>query len=234
MFKVVFFALVVFVAASAQAKTFSEEAWARARPTYDAILKHPFITGLASGKLAEDKFIFYLEQDARYLNCFAKALLVVAEGSSAEDATFFKKEAESSIQAEKGVQDDFLKRYGRKISVGMAPTNTAYCNHLIANVTLGNRGAKVAALLPCYWVYMEVGKHLKKVAVTPNPYQRWIAMYASPGYEDSVRRVIAIADKLAKEVSASEREEMLSAFERSVVYEWNFWDAAYNLEKWKP
>ena len=40
--------------------SFSQDAWQSARPWFDAMLRHPFLTALADGSLEEATFLRYL------------------------------------------------------------------------------------------------------------------------------------------------------------------------------
>ena len=55
-------------------KGFTGEMWASAESTYEAILRHPFLTELSDGTLDVQAFRFYLIEDAYYLREFARAL----------------------------------------------------------------------------------------------------------------------------------------------------------------
>src|SRR6266568_5378133 len=41
-----------------------------------------------------------------------------------------------------------------------APANLAYTSYLLATVSTGSYAEGVGAVLPCYWIYAEVGKEL--------------------------------------------------------------------------
>jgi thiaminase/transcriptional activator TenA len=58
--------------------SFSAELWHGVTGVYDAILAHPFLTGLTDGSLPHDAFAFYVTQDAIYLHGYAQALAAVA------------------------------------------------------------------------------------------------------------------------------------------------------------
>ena len=90
----------------------------------------------------------------------------------------------------------------------------------------------VAALLPCFWIYWEVGKDIKNGAVKENPYPAWIDTYADESFGAAVREVTDIADRITVETSKRIRASMLKAFVRSPQLEWMFWDGAYRLETW--
>ena len=58
--------------------SFSAELWQGVAGVYDAILAHPFLTGLTDGSLPQDSFVFYVVQVALYLRQYARALANVA------------------------------------------------------------------------------------------------------------------------------------------------------------
>ena len=91
----------------------------------------------------------------------------------------------------------------------------------------------IAALLPCYTVYWEVGNWLKGHSVPHNPYQFWIDAYSEPGSHKHVEDMVSFANEIY-EISTSEvRESMLRAYIFSTIYELQFFDSAYNLIQWE-
>jgi thiaminase/transcriptional activator TenA len=90
----------------------------------------------------------------------------------------------------------------------------------------------VAALLPCFWIYWEVGSHLLAIARPDNPYQAWIDTYADEAFAQGVRKVIAISDRVAADATPAVRAQMLKAFVRASQLEWMFWDSAWRREAW--
>jgi thiaminase (transcriptional activator TenA) len=90
----------------------------------------------------------------------------------------------------------------------------------------------VAALLPCYWIYWEVGKELERMG-SPDPlYARWIGTYASDEFAGIVRAVLDATDTIAAALGASERAAMRRHFVTTSRYEWMFWDMGYRMEAW--
>jgi thiaminase/transcriptional activator TenA len=113
-----------------------------------------------------------------------------------------------------------------------APTTLAYTSYLIAAAAGGSYGEGVGAVLPCYWIYWEVGKHLLERG-SPDPrYQRWIDTYAADEFGDEAREVIAVTDRLGQEIAAVERERIHRHFRATSRYEWMFWDMGYRRETW--
>jgi hypothetical protein len=91
----------------------------------------------------------------------------------------------------------------------------------------------VSSVLPCLWVYREVGKNMAALPrVENNPYECWIALYSSVGFDASVNLAVDITNALGAHASPALSEKMLGAFLRATQLEWIFWDSAYRLEAW--
>ncbi len=217
--------------------TFSKDAWARIEPTYQKILAMPFNQELAAGSLSRERFTHYMLQDAHYLVHFGKALAVTGSRAPEPDAMIqFTHSAESCVIVERALHEGFFKDFGISATTAAAtqpsPTCSHYISYLLATAYNAPYEVSVAALLPCFWIYGEVGKHLLGIAADNNPYQAWIDTYADEAFEQGIKRVIAIADSSAADTTPQIRDQMLEAFERATLLEWMFWDSAYRLESW--
>jgi thiaminase/transcriptional activator TenA len=217
--------------------SFSTDAWQRIVPLYDAILELPFNQELAAGTLSRERFVFYMLQDAYYLRYFGRALAVTAARASEDDALIqFASSAREAVVVERALHESFFKQYGISAAEAAAaeasPTCAHYTHYLLALAHNAPYEVSVGALLPCFWIYWEVGKHLLQTAAPDNPYQAWIDTYADEAFGEGVRRVIAISDVVAGTASPDIREQMFRAFARASQLEWMFWDSAYRLERW--
>jgi thiaminase/transcriptional activator TenA len=221
------------------AQEFTQTLWNAAEPVYAKTLEHPFLTGLQDGTLPKDRFRFYLVQDAQYLRVFGQALsLLAAKAPQEEWAVTLNQHATDTLKAERALHESILKSYGvdsrEAARVGMAPTNVAYSNHLLAVVSQRPFIEGLAAMLPCYWIYERVGKHLAAKGSPEKEYQQWIDMYAGAGYEESVNAVLTMMNTTAAQESADARLRAEQQFVRSARYEYLFWDMAWRLEQWQP
>ena len=80
---------------------FSQEAWGKITPIYDASIKLPFNQELAAGTLSTDRFRFYVLQDSLYLVAFSRALSVAAAKTNDTDAMVrFAESAREAIVVE--------------------------------------------------------------------------------------------------------------------------------------
>jgi thiaminase/transcriptional activator TenA len=217
--------------------TFSEELWQGAAGIYQAILAHPFLTGLTDGSLPHEAFAFYVIQDALYLRRYAESLASVATRADDPDATeMFARHAANAIAVEKTLHGSLLADLGIDPATAaraeFAPANLAYTSYLLATVGTGSYAEGVGAVLPCYWIYWEVGKELQHRG-SPDPrYQRWIDMYGSEEFGDVVRQVLTVTDKLGPVLGSAERERVHRHFRTTSRYEWMFWDMGYRMETW--
>jgi thiaminase/transcriptional activator TenA len=204
---------------------------------YDAILAHPFLTGLTDGSLPQDAFAFYVVQDAIYLRGYARALAAVASRAPVpSQAEMFARHAADAIAVEKTLHGSLLADLGvdpaHAEQAEPAPTNLAYTSYLLAAAGNGSYAEGVGAVLPCYWIYWEVGKELLRRGSPYPRYQRWIDMYGGEEFGGVVQAVIDVTDEMGPGLGGAERARVHRHFRTTSRYEWMFWDMGYRQETW--
>ena len=218
--------------------TFTDDLWKSTSTVYDHILRHPFMAELTDGSLARERFLFYMKQDALYLRDFSRALALTGSRlPDADAAQAFMGFAHGVFTVERQLHEAYFEEYQQSLDADAAPACFAYTQFLLAAATTESHRVAAAALLPCFWIYREVGNEIVRRAqhgLANNPYARWIEMYSGEGYDESVTRAIAVVEALGQETQEPERIAMQKAFERSVRLEWMFWDSAYRMEQWPP
>jgi thiaminase/transcriptional activator TenA len=216
---------------------FTSELWQGIGDIYRGILVHPFLTGLTDGSLPQGTFAFYVVQDALYLRQYAQALAAVA--SRAPDAAgteMFARHAADAVAVERALHESLLTDLGIDPAAASAakpaPTNLAYTSYLLAAIYGGSYADGIGAVLPCYWIYWEVGKELRRRG-SPDPrYQRWIDTYGGEEFGAAVRAVLAVTDELGPVLAPRERERVHQHFRVTSRYEWMFWDMGYRKQTW--
>jgi thiaminase (transcriptional activator TenA) len=217
--------------------TFTDELWVSIEPIYAAILRHPFIAGLTDGSLSRERFEFYAVQDALYLREFARALAIAAARAPKDDwIVMLAEHAAGALRVERTLHDGFFREFqltsDAVVATPLAPTNLAYTNYLVAVAYGAPFHEALAALLPCYWIYWEVGKELTR-AGSPNPlYARWIETYGSDEFGAIVAAVLEATNEIAGQIGNTERAAMRRHFRTTSRYEWLFWDMGYRCEQW--
>ena len=213
-----------------QDNKWSAEAWKASLPIYEAILELPFIKELAEGTLDREIFNRYIRQDSLYIKEYSRVLAHIA--SRLEDV----KEMEAFIGfAGDGVlvEKELHGMYVSDEAVEMSPTCLFYTSFLKAQ-SMEPVEVEAAAVLPCFWIYLAVGKHILSIAkLEGNPYADWIRTYSDAGFETSTEKAIAICDRLAAGVTNGVRERMTNVYVKAARMEWMFWDAACQNYNWK-
>ena len=219
------------------ATQFSTDAWQRNLPVYRKVLDMPFNVELARGTLAADRFRHYMIQDAHYLEGFARALaLASAKGFNADHVVHFAGAAQTAIVVERSLHAEYFVRFGISNAAFAAAAPSPACEHYVSYLlrvaALEPFEVALAALLPCFWIYREVGRHVLGAATAPNTYQAWIDTYAGVEFEQAVDAVIVATDAVAAEASQRTLAGMHHAFARATQLEWMFWDSAYRQAAW--
>ena len=217
--------------------TFTKELWASITPIYAAILRHPFLRGLTDGSLSQDAFRYYVIQDAHYLRDFARGLSIAAARAPREDWIIMLNEhSAGALRVERSLHETFFREFGLTekdvAAVPLAPTNLAYTSYLLAVAYAAPFHEALAALLPCYWIYWEVGKELERAGSRDPLFARWIATYASEEFGSIVRAVLETTDTLAPRLTEEDRDAMRRHFVTTSRYEWMFWEMGYRQEAW--
>ena len=216
---------------------FSDDAWQRTARLREAIHQLPFNTELAAGSLAPDRFQAYIIQDALYLGRFSRTLAIAAAKAPDIDAMqSFAHSALSAVAVEQALHGRYLREFGiDPVRIGEAevsPDCLAYTSYLLAAAYHEPWEVLVAALLPCFRIYWDVGCAIAQHALPENPYRGWIDTYADERFGKAVETAVAVGDRAAAAVTGSIRAAMLAAFVRACQYEWLFWDGAYQRRGW--
>ncbi len=190
-----------------------------------AIDELPFITGMRDGTLDHDAFHWYLEQDALYLRDYSRALAhASALAPTAEEQAFWARSAHGAIAAELELHGSWLPPQ-EMFAARPSTTTLNYVSHLLAPTARGSYDVLIAALLPCFWIYFDVGHRMLPAAHDDHPYARWIRTYADPAFEEANAQAIQVVSRRAAAASPDVRSAMLTAFEQSAVHEWAFFAA---------
>ncbi len=211
--------------------------WDRIDPIYRRVLDHPFLTGVRDGTLDHAAFGRYIVQDTLYLREYARSLaLCAARGADSAAVEMFCVHSSSAIAAERLMHASLMTQMGidpaSVDAAPLSPTCLAYTSFNKQACALGERHEAIASVLPCYWIYREVG-HTLMAAGSPDPaYQAWIDTYADPAFNEAVEGALEACDAVAADLGPAATEAMIASAEIAARYEWMFWDSAYRDERW--
>lgn len=200
--------------------------WAAGGETWHQILDLPFVRALGDGTLDEDLFAFYLDQDALYLRDYSRALATLsARADTAEAQVHWAAGAHEAIAAESQLHEGWLANRARL--GGPSPITMGYTNFLRATAAGDDYVVGAAAILPCYWLYEEVGAVLSSQNHADHPYAEWLSMYGGEEFAAEVARSLAEVERAFEAASPAQRVRAARAYLSACVYEHEFFDQAH-------
>jgi thiaminase/transcriptional activator TenA len=208
---------------------FTDQLWQLGKPLLERMITHPFNRELAAGTLTPELFCHYLQQDDLYIKDYTRVLLHLSTRTDDEvlkdDLLFF---AEDSYQLEKMMHDSFFKHYGIVPTVEKTHACAVYTGFLSDCSHNDSVAVALAALLPCFWYYYEVGLSVLGTSSPDNPYRDWIDLYSGAGFKQQVQCLLRHVDIAAENADPLERKIMRDAFITSSLCELNFWEGIYH------
>ncbi|MCA1062825.1 thiaminase II [Rossellomorea aquimaris] len=204
---------------------------------WEASFQHPFVKGIGDGTLPIENFRYYILQDAYYLTHFSKVqALGAAKAMDLHTTSRMAAHAVGTNEAELSLHKNFSERLGitevEKREFKPSPTAYAYTSHMYRSAQLGGLADILATILPCYWLYYEIGERLKACTPEETIYQEWIAAYGGEWFRELVEEQIIRLNELAETMSESDKVRMRENFIVSSIYELQFWEMAYTMEEW--
>jgi thiaminase/transcriptional activator TenA len=227
------------VVREAQAHGLSERLRAGVQSLWERQLLHPFVVALGDGSLPRNNFEFYIRQDALFLDELTKTFgYAVTKSSDHAEMVQLGTYLLDTLQVEAALHRSYGERFGltpaEMAATPMAPTNYAYTRHLLSIAATGTLPEILTAILPCAWIYAEVGQHLVRIAPPgqDHPYADWLATYAAPDFDEVEKWIRTQLDSHAAQFGPQDETRMHEIFLISTRYEWLFWDMAWHLEEW--
>ena len=219
--------------------SFAEDIETRALPVREAILTHPFISGVGDGSLPVEKFKHYVRQDYVYLIDYSRVLaLASAKAPDLEAMGWFAGLLDETLNVEMDLHRTYCAEFGVTRedleSTKPAPTTVAYTSYLLKVAHQQSFGELVASLLPCQWGYWEIGNHLARRGEPKQAplYCQWIQMYASEEFASLAQEIRALASRVAQDAGPRQLEAMAEAYLTSLRFEYMFWEMSYSQEEW--
>ncbi len=215
-------------------KNWYEETRAKTEHIFHAITKHDFVIELMQDTLGKDIFGFYVNQDSLYLSEYKKSLVTVGTKCHRADETqFFYESATGIIKVEDALHKTFSN--AKYTNPTPSPTCELYNSYLARIVNNESVEVGIAAILPCFTIYKEVGDFILRMQSNKgsNSYQSWIDTYASDEFAEAVAKAIDIANTYALTASPENLAKMEEVFIKTSQLEYLFWDSAHKQENWK-
>lgn len=212
---------------------------AAAGPDWESYIWHPFVQGLADGTLPLKAFQRYLVQDFLFLIQFARAKALAAFKAESLEAMREKSASVTSILDEMKLHLGYCAEWGLdELAVRAekeAPETVAYTRWVLDRGMAGDILDLEIALAPCSIGYGEIAMRIEAHPSRKrdgNPYESWIAAYASDRYQALARGSAARLDKLGVSHGGEARFASISHdFAEAARLEARFWQMGLNAVK---
>ena len=212
---------------------FTQSLWEETENIYQKIINHPLIIELASGELDIKKFHYYIQQDELYIKDYSKALSFLAgKAPDSEKMNILLTFAKDGYLIEHELHEHFFKKYDIPRTKIKEPACLSYSCFLLSSILTESYEVGLSSLLPCFWIYREVGLHIFKNSKQNNKYKAWIETYAGDEFRKQVEEMLRLTEDASKNANTDTKEKMMQAFFYSTQLEYRFWDAAYHLKRW--
>jgi thiaminase/transcriptional activator TenA len=202
----------------------SSELWHANNDLIQASMHSPFVQGIRDGSLAREKFVYYVGQDAFYLEAFARAYAIAA--AKAPDWQGFQTfhALAGGVFEELRLHQGYAADWGIDLrQVEADPTTRRYTDFLLATAWSSHVGVTAVALSPCMRLYAFLGQELARSNPPEHAYSNWIHTYSSPDIEDLARQLEHLANTYA-----SDTPQVRSTYRYAMLCERDFFQAAFD------
>lgn len=206
--------------------TLSKDLWQANQDLAQACLEHPFLQGIASGTLPRARFIYYVGQDAFYLEAFARAYSIAGvKAPDWEGFLAFHTLASGALE-ERRLHENYAAEWGVDLgAVEPDPATRRYTDLLMATAWGYDVGVTAVAMSPCMRLYAFLGQELARDGIPDHSYADWIRTYSSPDFEDLAQQLERLADTYASDIP-----RVRSTYRYAMLCEQDFFQAAWEVD----
>lgn len=203
----------------------SNDLWQANLDLAQACLQHPFVQGIGSGDLPRARFVYYVGQDAFYLEAFARAYSIAAAKTPDWEGFRTLHALVDGVLEELRLHAAYAAAWGVDVrAVKPGSTTRRYTDFLLATAWGHATGLTTVAMLPCMRLYAFLGQELARAGIPEHAYADWIRTYSAPGLADLVQQLEDLADRYA---TCSPLVQ--STYRYAMVCERDFFQAAWEF-----
>lgn len=211
---------------------------AACKDEWRAYIEHDFVRQLSEGTLSQDAFRHYLKQDYLFLIHFGRAYaLATYKSRDINELRHSLDGLKTIIDLELGLHVDYCSQWGisedELAALPEARATMAYTRYVLDT---GNRGDLLdmhVALAPCLVGYAVIADWINSRAGTvrgaANPYDAWICMYESDGFQAARRAEEQWLNQRLAEVTPRRFDELVTIFRDATRLEIAFWQQGLDL-----
>jgi thiaminase/transcriptional activator TenA len=203
--------------------TLSNDLWQASMDLARASLEHPFVRGIADGTLPREKFVYFISQDAFYLQAFARAYTIAAARVPDWEGFRTFHALTGGVLEELRLHEGYAAEWGVDLQAVEAGSATRrYTDFLLATAWGCDVGVTAAALSPCMRLYAFLGQELARSGIPDHAYAGWIRTYSSPQVESLAQQLERLLDRYASDTPSVRR-----TYHYAILCERDFFQAAW-------
>lgn len=172
----------------------SEQLWADNADLAEECLRHPFVRGIANGDLEREQFVFYVEQDANFLESFARAYALAFVKARNRETMAAIRELLDGVFEELQLHEGYARQWGARLEAEPSAATLAYTDFLLRVAWSEPVGHILAAMTPCMRLYAHLGQKLAPQVEPDSAYKEWVETYSDPDFEALAVRMEALLD----------------------------------------
>lgn len=198
---------------------------------------HSFVQAIANDVLPEDKFKFYMFNDLYFLEHYVNAHFHAAALATDYDVkNWLANKCNNMVKGQIEERDQFRKRFNITDSdikeFVPAPSAYGYTSHLYRECMSGDLARIIAAVLPCYWVYADIGLKYKDCRPEKDYCANFIDTYSSDRFQEGSNYMVNLLDTLCMNYCNEHRQLIKDSFVLATEYELAFWEMSWSKEQW--
>ncbi|MCL9683710.1 TenA family protein [Legionella maioricensis] len=198
------------------------------RSNLKQIYKHPFNQQLFKGTLSPVIFGRYLRDDYYYLHEFSSVLQTLSQKSiklHPDLASHLDYLGKDIISNELSMQQQYQEHLKNITAIIPGYTISSYTAYLSKTALHSELPVALSAVLPCFWIYYQLGMKLKNAALlNKNCYESWIEAYSSPEFIAATQHLATTVTSIAEQSTPEIQIKMKAAFRIAVQFELDFFD----------
>lgn len=203
----------------------SEQLWQSNQDLAIACLESSFVQGIADGSLPKPKFVYYVGQDAFFLEAFARAYsIAAAKAPDWQSFSIFHTLADGVLEELK-LHQQYAATWNVNLQIVEPGTTTRrYTDFLLATAWSQDVGTTTAAMLPCMKLYAFLGGKLAQGGIPQHDYTNWIRTYSSSDFEPLTQQLATLANQYA-----AITPQVASTYRYAMQCEHDFFEAAWAI-----
>lgn len=206
--------------------TLANQLWQANQDLAQACLTHPFVQGIGSGTLPEQKFAYYVGQDAFFLEAFGRAYSIAAARSPDWQGFEIFHNLATGVLTELQLHQGYAAQWGVHLhQVTPGGATRRYIDFLLATAWGADCGLTAVAMAPCMRLYLFLGQQLASGGIPQHRYTNWIETYSSQEFQPLVEQLAALIDRYTQNMPV-----VAETYRYAMICERDFFQAAWDFE----